>query len=314
MAEKMKRAKVSNNDIAIVTDDPGWHGRKLKEALFKHGFNSHYLSLSECSIEITTAGPIISMPGFHNELPLGVFVRGVPGGSLEQVIFRLNVLHILSDLGVTVFNSGRAIERTVDKSMTSYLLQKAGIPSPPTWIFECKEKARALYLREKQANRKLVLKPMFGSQGIGVQMLTEDPLEMDDEVTQGLFYLQRFIDKSQGNWEDIRVLVIDGKARAAMLRKGNDWITNRTQGAVCHPIKLDSKIQNMAEAATAAVDIDYAGVDLIVDDQGKLQVLEVNSIPAWWGLQKVIKQDIATFLIDAFVDKIKHNQAIAKLS
>ncbi len=303
-----------NDDIAIVTDDPGWHGRKLKEALLKHGLKSHYLSLTECCIRIRDNETIVSLPGFEDSSPLGVFVRGVPGGSLEQVIFRLNILHILGDMGVTVFNTGRAIERTVDKSMTSYLLQKAGIPSPATWILECKEQAMALYQQEKQAGRKLVLKPMFGSQGIGVQILDEDPMGLDDEVTQGLFYLQSFIEKNKGDWEDIRVLVIQGKARAAMLRKGNDWITNRTQGAVCHPIQLNSEIQNMAEAATEAVDIDYAGVDLIVDQFGQLQVLEINSIPAWWGLQKVVNQDIATFLIDSFVDKMKLNQAILKNS
>ncbi len=299
----------SGNEIAIITDDPGWHGRKLKEALFKHGLNSRYLSLTDCSFQINDGRQIVSLPDFENNLPLGLFIRGVPGGSLEQVIFRLNVLHILKDMGITVFNNGRAIERTVDKSMTSYLLDKAGIPTPPTWVFESEDKALSLYESETRAGRELVLKPLFGSQGVGVQKMTQELIGRHQEVTQGLFYIQRMVDKNEGDWEDIRVLVINGKATKAMLRKGQSWITNRTQGAVCLPLTMDTTIRQLAEEAAAAVDIDYCGVDLIVDKQGVLQVLEVNSIPAWWGLQKVVGEDIATLLIDAFVSKINQLQS-----
>jgi tetrahydromethanopterin:alpha-L-glutamate ligase len=54
----------------------------------------------------------------------------------------------------------------------------------------------------------------------------------------------------------------------------------------------------LAEAASRAVDIHYCGVDIIQDAQGKLYVLEVNSIPAWRGLQAVTELDIAQALVD----------------
>jgi glutathione synthase/RimK-type ligase-like ATP-grasp enzyme len=54
----------------------------------------------------------------------------------------------------------------------------------------------------------------------------------------------------------------------------------------------------LAEAAAKAVAIDYCGVDIIRDRQGKLYVLEVNSIPAWKGLQAVVSTDIAQALVD----------------
>jgi ribosomal protein S6--L-glutamate ligase len=46
-------------------------------------------------------------------------------------------------------------------------------------------------------------------------------------------------------------------------------------------------------AAAAAVGADHAGVDLIEDAEGVLQILEVNSMPAWQGLQSVTEVDIA---------------------
>ncbi|MEE9552083.1 MAG: alpha-L-glutamate ligase, partial [Gammaproteobacteria bacterium] len=127
--------------IAIITDDPGWHCRQLKQALAAHGLSSTYLSLTECQLSIGEADRLITLPGFNDSLPLGVFVRGVPGGSLEQVIFRLDILHALVALGVIVYNDPRAIERTVDKAMTSFLLKQAGLPVPGTWVCESRDKA-----------------------------------------------------------------------------------------------------------------------------------------------------------------------------
>ena len=136
-----------SRQVAIITDDPGWHGRELQTALKDHSFESQFISLSDCVLHITTGGDDLQLPGF-DKLPLGVFVRGVPGGTLEQVIFRLDMLHALHDIGVTVYNTPRAIERTVDKPLTSLLLSRAGLPTPQTWICESSEQAQAILERE----------------------------------------------------------------------------------------------------------------------------------------------------------------------
>jgi len=59
-----------------------------------------------------------------------ILVRTIPTGSLEQIIFRMDALHRLENLGVRVVNSASSIERTVDKYYTSFLLADAGIPTP----------------------------------------------------------------------------------------------------------------------------------------------------------------------------------------
>ena len=80
------------------------------------------MSLTECRLELEIGECRSICPAFPKQLPDGVFVRGVPGGSLEQVVFYLDILHALKLLGIPVYNDGRAIERTVDKGMTSFLL------------------------------------------------------------------------------------------------------------------------------------------------------------------------------------------------
>ena len=173
----------SPSDIVIFTDDPGWHGRELSQALINKGYRGHYLSLTDCSISIQTSGPVLNLSGLTGGLPAAAFVRGVPGGTLEQVIFRLNILHILKDLGIPVMNDGRAIERTVDKAMTSYLLNRAGIPTPETHVFESVQQAYALMQQQQQ----WVIKPLFGSQGIGVQKLSHELLEVIQIPLKGYF-------------------------------------------------------------------------------------------------------------------------------
>lgn len=292
--------------VAIITDEPGWHGRQLTAALQGHGLCGRYLSLTDCMLSIDTDPGAIVLPGFEN-LPVGVFVRGIPGGTLEQVIFRMNVLHALHATGITVYNNPRSIERTVDKPLTSLLLKRAALPTPPTWVCESSAKAHAILKHETGKGNRIVLKPLFGSQGSGVHLLTAATGLIHDEKFAGVYYLQRFIERKNDEYSDFRVLVIDGKAKAAMRRRGTSWLTNRAQGAHCEPIALDNILASLAEAACKILRIDYAGVDLLQDRGGRFQIIEINSIPAWYGLQSVVDFNIATGLIDSFVNRIAEN-------
>lgn len=295
--------KELQREVAIVTDEPGWHGRQLKKSLKKHDIKSQYVSLTDCIIVINRGVKEIIIPGF-NTSPLGIFVRGVPGGTLEQVIFRLNILHALYDSGIPVYNTPKAIERTVDKSLTSLLLSRAGIPTPTTWICETPEHAKIILDKETLNGKKIVSKPLFGSQGVGIHLLDNKSGLIHDEKFAGIYYLQRFIERQNNEYTDIRVLVLDGVAKAAMLRRGKEWLTNRSQGASCEPLILDKSIADLAESACKILNIDYAGVDIIQDKKGHFYIIEVNSIPAWHGLQSVVNFDIASCLIDSFVGQI----------
>lgn len=300
--------------IAIVTDDPGWHGARLKRAFSARGFDTVYVSLTACRLNLDGGGPPVVMPGFETELPDGVFVRGVPGGSLEQVTFYLDLLHGMKMLGITVYNDARAIERTVDKGMTSFLLRRAGIPTPPTWVVTHREQALAIATRELANGHQMVSKPLFGSQGEGLQRYQtgEDLALLAD--SNGVYYLQRFVHCGERS-HDWRVFVIRGKAVAAMRRFGLSWLNNVAQGGRCEPARLDDLLLcRLAEDAVKVVDMAYAGVDIIRDAQGRYSVIEINSVPAWKGLQSVSDTVIAELLADDFVSQCAGRQASAQVS
>ncbi|WP_295636868.1 RimK family alpha-L-glutamate ligase [uncultured Methylibium sp.] len=295
--------------VAIFTDETGWHTRQLQAALRARGAEGRCVDLEDCRIDTTAAWHGLVIPGFGDALPDAAIVRGIAGGSFEQVTKRLGVLHALRELGVAVYNDARAIERSVDKAMTSLLLHAAGIPTPPTWAMESAAQAQRLVTRESAAGRALVLKPLFGSQGKGLQRVgrvdgAHVPLP-DLKDYGGLAYLQRFVPAVPGIATpgfDWRVLVIGGRAVTAMRRIGTTWIHNVKQGARVEPAVLDAALADLAERAAAALQMDYAGIDLLPTPEGP-QVLEVNGVAAWQGLQKVTRFPIARALVDDLLDR-----------
>ena len=307
--------------VAIFTDETGWHTRKLREALARRGFEGRCVDLEHCRFDTGASPSGLVIPGFGRTLPLAGIVRGIAGGSLEQITKRLGILHALRELGVPIYNDARAIERSVDKSMTSFLLHKAGVATPQAWAIEDEAQARRLLMRETAAGRCLVLKPMFGSQGKGLRKVGWVSNEEGDDANGGhavplpdlksvggLAYLQRFVPQPESDAApgfDWRVMVIGGRAVAAMKRVSPHWVRNVAQGARSVASPLLPGLAQLAEAAAAALDMDYAGVDLVPDPaspQGA-QVIEVNGVAAWRGLQKVTPFDIGQAIVDDLLQR-----------
>jgi tetrahydromethanopterin:alpha-L-glutamate ligase len=310
--------------VAIMTDQTGWHTGRLKKAFRARGVEARCVDLATCRIDTTWSPYGLAIPGFARELPDAVFVRGIAGGTFEQVTLRLGILHALRECGIPVYNDARAIERSVDKSMTSFLLHRAGVPTPAAWATESAAFAQRVLMRETAARHQVVLKPLFGSQGKGLRRLgasaaldgTLKPLPPLRSYQQ-VAYLQRFVGTARASRSagasragfDWRVLVIGGRSVAAMRRVGGrGWIHNVARGAHCEPCALDPTHAAIAERATAALGLDYAGVDLIPDpsmpdEAGVPLVLEVNGVAAWRGLQSVTPIDIAAALVDDLLDR-----------
>ncbi len=81
-------------------------------------------------------------------------------------------------------------------------------------------------------------------------------------------------------------------------------LTNVKQGGQPLAVALDSKMERLAIAAAKAVGAEIAGVDVLVAADGAPTVLEVNSMPAWSGVQKVSKRNIAEAIASALMDRI----------
>lgn len=306
--------------IALFLEEEAghWHVGRLAEAMRRRGASVVVTSLPRCAFD-TSAPCGIDIPGFDGTLPDAVFVRSISAGTLEQITFRLGLLHALRISGVRVWNDARAIERCVDKSMTTFLLHKAGIATPPTRTVEGEAPAAA-YVTE--ARRPLIYKPLFGSQGKGllkVDTLTDLPAA---EAADNMYYLQDYVPPAGAPvdalpfeatpFEDWRVIATRSRVIAAMGRRAGTWITNVHQGGAPVPCEPTPEMAALSQAALAAVDADYAGVDLIRAADGRLMVLEVNSNPSWRGLQSVAETDIADAIVDDFLAAVLAHQSLAR--
>jgi RimK family alpha-L-glutamate ligase len=234
-------------------------------------------------------------------------------GSFEATTKRLGVLHALTKLGVVVWNDARAIERCVDKSTTSFLLGQAGVPTPPTWTMESAEAARELVEREAPRGP-LVLKPLFGAQGKGLRLIRRpEDLPAPKEIA-GVYYLQRFQSNGAQDFADYRLFVLRGRVIAAMMRRASTWITNVKQGGQPLGVAPDPKMERLAIAAAEAVGAAIAGVDVLVTADSGPTVLEVNSMPAWSGVQKVSNRNIAEAIAWSLMETLDRRPAQPRAS
>jgi tetrahydromethanopterin:alpha-L-glutamate ligase len=291
-------------NVALVGDRVDWHARSLAKALACLGVRAVPMRLEDCRFQ-TDQSLSLCVAGFDGRAPDAVVVRSMSGGSFEAVTLRLGILHALRDLGVLVWNNARAIERCVDKATTSFLLARAGVPTPTTWATESLAVARDIVQREAPRGP-LVLKPLFGSQGRGLRLVrSEHELPDPAEVAGGVYYLQRYVGAERaGRFQDFRLLVSQGRVIAAMTRHAAQWITNVKQGGRPVAMVPDAAMRDLAIRAAAAVGANFAGIDLLHDAEGRPMVLEVNSMPAWSGLQRVSRTNIASVLASDLVNAL----------
>jgi tetrahydromethanopterin:alpha-L-glutamate ligase len=289
--------------VGLVVDNMDWHARQVAAALAKRGFGSAPVRLHLCGFATQSASRL-RIDAFNERLPDAVIVRSMSGGTFEAVTLRLGILHALREHGVMVWNDARAIERCVDKSMTSFLLARAGIATPSTWAIESYDQARTI-AQEETKDGFLVLKPLFGSQGRGLRLIRKaDDLPQSGEVAGGVYYLQRFVAVERDGFHDFRLFIMRGRVVAAMQRHSNHWITNVKRGGRPVATLVSDEMKALAIRATNAVGADFAGVDVLAGADHQPMVLEVNSMPAWSGLQKVTSPNIADVLVSALTDAL----------
>jgi len=287
--------------IGILSSQRGWHVLALEEALQRQGAIPCFFPITHLAAWIGGRAHV-EVDGVRLEDCQALLVRTIPIGSLEQIIFRMDALHRLEHIGVRVVNSPAAIERTVDKYYTSFLLADAGIPTPRTLVTEDFEAALAAF---RELGGDVIVKPLFGSESKGMVRVSDEDvayrlfrtLELGRHIYY--YYLQKYIPHGH---EDIRAFVVGERVVAAMRRRGNGWKTNFSQGAQVEPVVLNDVQEELSLRAARLVGTEYAGVDLLPAEDGRTYVLEVNSIPGWRGLRKTTPLNIA----DAIVAHVLH--------
>jgi RimK family alpha-L-glutamate ligase len=281
--------------VAVLGSTGGWHAHRLERALTARGHECGFAPVTRMVGRVETEVGVRSREVALHDHDV-VLVRGIPRGSLEQVVFRVDVLHALAAAGVRSVNSAHAIERTVDKFLASTLLARAGLPTPRT--IACERPADALEAFAELGGD-VVVKPLFGSMGFGIVRVDDHDVAQRVfralELERAVYYLQETLPHAG---RDVRAMVVGEQVVAAIERSGDGWRTNLARGASARPIRLDAEQERLCVPAAAALGADYAGVDLVRASDGRDYVLEVNGIPGWQGVERATGVDVAAALAE----------------
>src|SRR5262249_37176275 len=150
----------------LLTGRPGWHVLDLQRAARHLGHTAAAVDFRRVRAGVGLSQP--DLAGYD-----AVIVRTMPPGSLEQVVFRMDVLHRLEARGVTVLNPPRRLEVCIDKCLATARLGAAGLRVPPTAVCQTADDALAAF---DELGGDVVVKPIFGSEGRGMVRVTDADL------------------------------------------------------------------------------------------------------------------------------------------
>jgi RimK family alpha-L-glutamate ligase len=281
--------------VAVVGSTGGWHAARLERALTARGHECGFAPVTRLVGRIDgglcVRGRELALEGCDV-----VLVRGIPRGSLEQVVFRVDALHALGAAGVRAVNGAQAIERTVDKFLASALLARAGLPTPRTIACERADDALEAFA---ELGGDVIVKPLFGSMGLGMVRVEDRDVAQRVfralELERAVYYLQETLPHTG---RDVRAVVVGERVVASVERIAEGWRTNLARGGHARPARLDADQELLCMQAAAAVGADYAGVDLLRAADGRDYVLEVNGIPGWQGVEQATGVDVAAALAE----------------
>jgi tetrahydromethanopterin:alpha-L-glutamate ligase len=204
---------------------------------------------------------------------------------------QFEIYRALEGTGALLVNRIEPLLAAQDKFRSSWLLARAGVPTPPAAVAQTTGDAE----RALSAIGEAVAKPIAGSLGDGVERLRPDEtgkrVIAERVARDGAVYLQAYVPHPG---RDLRVFVVGGRARAAIARHAppGEWRTNVATGGHAEPLVIGPALASIAEAAAAALGLDYAGVDLVMAPEGPV-VLEVNGNPSWQGILEATGLDMA---------------------
>jgi len=207
-------------------------------------------------------------------------------------------------LALSFFSAGSKIvdEKLIymigkNKFTNYYSFFNADLNIPKTFFFN----PRTVHSLPFEADDWIVLKELDGKRGEGVFRLKFSEIHSFISSLKGKEYLvQEFLPFE----EELRVLVIDGKAVGAFKKESVHWIKNMAKNAVGINFKLNKEISDIAVKAAKSTSIEIAGVDLALYE-GKWFVLETNRSPQFQAFENCTGINAAEKIVEYLEKKQK---------
>lgn len=224
----------------------------------------------------------------------------------------------LESEGVPLFNNAHGIELADNKALTALALC-GKVPTPTTIIapktFEGIGYNKTEFLQKAATTLGLpmVIKEVYGSFGKQVYLANsiDDAEQIVAQIGWKDFVMQQYIAASRGS--DVRINVVGDRVVCAMSRYNpNDFRSNISNGGAGKAFVPSAELKAVAVAATKALGLDFAGVDILHGQHAPDQdlytnplVCEVNSNPHFKSSFDATGIDVSQYIVDYIIDKLK---------
>lgn len=295
--------------LGVLGSPTGWYVRDLQRAasaMPAHRTTTvHALSFSKLSVWSLQQKSLKSRHfdrlGMEHPNPVPIedynalLVRSMPLGSLEQIVFRMNALHVAIAQGLSVLNPPRCLEIAIDKWLTLDVAAQHGIETPRTVCCQSREDAMAAF---EALGGDCIIKPIFGGEGRGIVRVADQDIAWRVfstlEQLQSVIYVQEFL---VNHGHDLRLLVVGDELFCVRRENNGDWRSNISRGGQAYAHEPSFEQTSMAFKIAKAIQGWMVGVDILPTRDGRNVLLEVNAVPGWKATAAALHVDMASVML-----------------
>ena len=291
------------NGIIIVNQTIGHNEYKIKR--FKEEFSKLNIALDVFVNDGTLAE--IKNNEIVISLPKADFVF-----YLDKDIY---LARLLEKAGYRLFNRADFIKLCDDKMLTFIACSNQGIKMPKTisgpLVYTELQESNYHFLDKvvDELGLPMVVKKVYGSLGEGVYLVKtkEELRELYSSIARNPIIFQEYIKTSFG--KSIRVLIIDGKVFGSFIRKNNyDFRSNFGDEATSTKLENPAKYEGFAQEIAEKLHIEYAGIDLLVHDNGEPILCEINSNAFFEEFERVTGLNVAKAIAEMVIRKVNSHE------
>ncbi len=280
--------------------DEDWHAARMVAAASAR-VPTEVLSPLDFSAEVCSSGTRLLVSGRpHRAFDAFLTPRAI--GDDGDPELQIALYRTLSEDGALVVNDVRALTVAIDKFKTSWLLARGGVATPRATVVQ---RERDVASALASLGGRAVAKPLYGSLGIGVELVEDAARAAECLKEWRALYLQEFVVASGWTGGDIRAFVVGKAVEAAIARRAppGEFRANIHLGGQASEVLLDDRTARLAVRAARLLGLDYAGVDLMVSRRGPV-VLEVNGTPLFRGIFDATGRDMAEAIVEHVLARV----------
>ncbi len=300
----MKKKNNKNILITIITNSKNlYFCKKFSEEVIKNNYKISFINPKKCFLKIKKSKINI----YYKNKKIKKISILIPRISSNKI--NNEDIHIIKELekkSQITINNWLSIKNTNNKLLMLKKLAKNNFNIPKTLYIK---KENNFLKIKKKFSFPIIIKTLNNCQGKNIFYIKNNKqyINIKNKVLkkENSILLQKYI--QQKYIHDIRYIIFNQKVLAVIKRiaKPGEYRSNIHQGGKPYRTKIIKKEKKIAILATKKLGLTFSGVDIIRDINSKPILIEVNSSPGIYSIQKILKKNICKKLLSLIINYYK---------